>query len=122
MVRVVPGRQIIGTYGGLDGLYIRLLFYRRGQKRKDQLQGSRLPLRECRFLGFDGQLSSLGFVAFAHSSSIKHIPLRACKERSSISHRVGLQRNEKRPIEEIAINTCFSITRHLLQRLRSPGW
>jgi hypothetical protein len=29
------------------------LFYRRGKKRKHQLQGGRVPLRECGFLGLD---------------------------------------------------------------------
>ena len=76
----------------------RQLFYRRGEKRKYQLQGSRVPLRDCRFVSFDGQIFGLRFVALAHSLSIKYSPLRGCKERSSIWQWVGLQRNENRHV------------------------
>jgi len=62
------------------------LFYRRGKKREYQLQGSRVPLNECRRLSFDRTVLGPRFVAFAHSLSIKHTPFRGCKERSSISH------------------------------------
>ena len=62
------------------------LFYRRGKKRKYQLQGSRVTLRDSRLFGLDGTILGPRFVAFAHSVSIKQGLIRACKERSSISH------------------------------------
>ena len=61
------------------------LFDRRGEKRKYQLQGCRVLLRECGFLDFDGTIFGPRFVVFAHSLCIKHGLFRSCKGRSSIS-------------------------------------